>query len=190
MYKDIRKQRQARREWYQRNKRKEMDQHNLKYARTRQILNRLKQMKGCIYCNENNYLCLEFDHIDPTTKSFNIATGLKAVSKTRLKQEIQKCQVVCSNCHRKKTFQDFNYDGTRAKRKTNIFIHRLKQESCCAKCKETFVFALDFHHLDPKSKIDSVSEMLQQHKPISQILEEIKKCILLCSNCHKKGHRN
>lgn len=46
------------------------------------------------------------------------------------------------------------------------------------------IAALDFHHLDPKIK---------DKKPIGimyleEALEEIKKCILVCSNCHREIH--
>ena len=41
---------------------------------------------------------MDFHHIDPSTKEFNISGGTKAISK--LKQEVDKCILVCSNCHR------------------------------------------------------------------------------------------
>ena len=47
--------------------------------------------------------------------------------------------------------------------------------------------ALEFHHLDKDKKIFGISV---QHFYYSwkKILKEIKKCILLCSNCHKELH--
>ena len=49
--------------------------------------------------------------------------------------------------------------------------------------------ALDFHHIDPSIKIDTVANLLNrgQHG-ISKILKEVDKCIILCSNCHRGLH--
>ena len=45
---------------------------------------------------------MDFDHRDPKTKTFGIASG-KTYTSTRLQQEILKCDVVCANCHRERT---------------------------------------------------------------------------------------
>lgn len=41
---------------------------------------------------------LEFHHVDPTTKLFNISS-YKTSSIERLKREIEKCKLLCSRCH-------------------------------------------------------------------------------------------
>lgn len=46
--------------------------------------------------------------------------------------------------------------------------------------------ALDFHHLIPENKTDTVSHLLIKNKSLA--LEEAKKCILVCSNCHDEIH--
>jgi hypothetical protein len=46
--------------------------------------------------------------------------------------------------------------------------------------------ALEFHHLDPKTKEMNFSKMrLVSH---IKMIEELKKCILLCANCHRETH--
>lgn len=53
-------------------------------------------------CGEKDICCLDFDHI--SNKSKNISTMLKdAYSWESIKKEIAKCQVLCANCHRRKT---------------------------------------------------------------------------------------
>ena len=54
----------------------------------------------CAHCGENDYRCLDFHHIDPSTKSFSIGNQ-EARSFQSILKEIQKCIVLCSNCHRK-----------------------------------------------------------------------------------------
>lgn len=52
------------------------------------------------------------------------------------------------------------------------------------KCPE----ALELHHLNPEEKEFSFSSMRSSPKKLEIIKEEIKKCILLCSNCHREVH--
>lgn len=46
--------------------------------------------------------------------------------------------------------------------------------------------ALEFHHLDPATKRFNVTAASSQPKqyPWEEVVEEIKKCDLLCANCH------
>lgn len=45
---------------------------------------------------------LEFDHINPSAKSFTIGASLE-ISKAKLKIELDKCQLLCTSCHLDKT---------------------------------------------------------------------------------------
>ena len=69
--------------------------------------NKLKELaieyKGgrCQCCGYNKcYRALEFHHIDPNEKDFGI--GAKGYTKSweAIKEELDKCVLVCSNCHR------------------------------------------------------------------------------------------
>lgn len=65
------------------------------------LLERYKRLKGCKYCKvEFTPVALDLHHPDPTEKEGNVSR-LICVSTKRLKSEIRKCEVVCSNCHRK-----------------------------------------------------------------------------------------
>ncbi len=52
------------------------------------------------------------------------------------------------------------------------------------------VNALEFHHLDPKEKDFGISSTRANPKSWDKIVDELKKCILLCSNCHQEVHAN
>ena len=66
------------------------------------ILEYLKK-NPCNHCGETNLMVLEFDHCSGS-KDFNISTGLQlGFSVAVLKKEVQKCQVLCANCHAIKT---------------------------------------------------------------------------------------
>jgi hypothetical protein len=67
------------------------------------MLNYLKEC-SCIDCGISNPLVLEFDHIDPETKSANVSDlVMRRLSWKRVFAEIQKCVVRCANCHRIRT---------------------------------------------------------------------------------------
>lgn len=62
----------------------------------------------CITCGENDPIVLEFDHRDPSEK-FKEISKLMNYSTKRLIEEINKCDVLCANCHRRKTAIQFNH---------------------------------------------------------------------------------
>jgi len=68
----------------------------------REYLNDLKRHGKCCQCPEDNDACLDFHHIGSTQKNFSIAQfSSKTHSLSKVKEEVGKCILVCSNCHRK-----------------------------------------------------------------------------------------
>lgn len=59
----------------------------------------------CVDCGETDILVLEFDHCDPDDKLNSIAKLRRNLNK--LKAEMAKCEVVCCNCHRRRTAKQF-----------------------------------------------------------------------------------
>lgn len=55
----------------------------------------------------------------------------------------------------------------------------------CVKCGEDRKCAIDFHHIDPTTKTVTLSSPSIGK---STILQEVKKCICLCKNCHAEFH--
>lgn len=54
----------------------------------------------CNKCGESRWYLLDFHHSDRSIKDFGIAKKYKSVAFSLLKEEISKCIVLCSNCHR------------------------------------------------------------------------------------------
>lgn len=72
----------------------------------------------------------------------------------------------------------------RKKKYTNI-INNLKSVPC-ADCKNSFdPICMDFDHLDGKDKEYNVSRMVSETHSLTNILNEIAKCEVVCSNCHR-----
>ncbi|NQY74486.1 MAG: hypothetical protein HRT90_06955 [Candidatus Margulisbacteria bacterium] len=63
-----------------------------------------------------------------------------------------------------------------------------KCQDCPASHPEEPYVIFDFHHLDPKEKDVSWNKL--RLRSWEKIKEELDKCILLCSNCHRKRHHN
>lgn len=72
------------------------------YLKIRTLINASKD-KPCKDCKVSypSYV-MDFDHKNPCDKLFNVGEG--GVGYEALKLEILKCDVVCSNCHRIRTF--------------------------------------------------------------------------------------
>lgn len=55
----------------------------------------------CIHCEYNNSLvALEFHHVDPSKKDFSISNVRSLTFNNVIKEELDKCILLCSNCHR------------------------------------------------------------------------------------------
>ena len=76
---------------------------------------------------------------------------------------------------------------TRKQRKQWFFDEVLSKVKCGI-CGENHPAVLDFHHRDPNEKEGSISAMVNGFRPKALIMKEIKKCDVLCSNCHRKHH--
>mgnify|MGYP001572676222 CR=1 FL=1 len=63
----------------------------------------------CVDCGEADPVVLEFDHRDPDKKKSDISKMMGKVSWKKIEKEIRKCDVVCSNCHRKRTAAQFGW---------------------------------------------------------------------------------
>jgi|SRR5215469_5619446 len=83
----------------------------------------------------------------------------------------------------------FNNSIRNARDKTKQWLLDYKALWSCIECGERDPHKLDYHHVDPSTKIESISRILQMYPcqaGIDKALEEMKKCILLCESCHNK----
>lgn len=106
MYKDKETARRKCREWYQDHKeykKAESAKYNkLATIKIRNLLHEYKSERGCSMCDEKDPICLEFHHRNEKKKLFNIGAYSKhRHSWSNILKEIEKCDLVCANCHRK-----------------------------------------------------------------------------------------
>lgn len=83
---------------------------------------------------------------------------------------------VCKKCH---------CEGEK-----NRYVEKMKlidsMKTPCLKCGETRIRCICYHHLDPKGKDFTIAQLRKTNKDV--IVNEIKKCICLCLNCHHEFH--
>jgi hypothetical protein len=65
--------------------------------------------------------------------------------------------------------------------------YKFKATLKCTTCGFSHVAALDFHHEDPTTKTGNVHRFVSNGQ-FAKAYEEIKKCIVLCANCHRIYH--
>ena len=108
----------------------------------------------------------------------------------------------CSLCRECRRAYDRDYHAKRStvalERKAALQYERLqtirdwyqcwKATQSCKFCKESEVACLDLHHTDPTTKEYTVSNIVTTGFSIKKIQKEIDKCIVVCSNCHRKIH--
>ena len=75
------------------------------------------------------------------------------------------------------------------RKKIIAIINEEKIKQGCSHCKNHFENnpeKLDFHHPDPSTKVKNVSYYWRSSwAQLEKIMEEYKKCIVLCANCHR-----
>ncbi len=75
---------------------------NYSHSKRRNLSNTMKQNKQCVFCGESSVSCLDFHHRNPSEKIINVGymTSYCDYSMEEIIKEIEKCDTVCSNCHR------------------------------------------------------------------------------------------
>ena len=93
------------REHYEANRQRYIDQaaqskRRLRLERTKYLIVYF-ETHPCVDCGERDAVVLEFDHL--RDKAFDIGTKLIHRTWESVLEEIEKCEVVCANCHRRRT---------------------------------------------------------------------------------------
>lgn len=150
----------------------------------------------CSKCNKQ-YDIYDFHHINEKEKLFEINKGIsRNLSFEKLKSELDKCILVCGNCHTEihydedlkndvKLITAYKKQQKRHKTKLQAIEYLGGKCSKCGynKCKD----ALVFHHNNSNEKEFTIGDFLQNG--FEFIKNELDKCSLLCRNCHLKEHK-
>lgn len=101
---NVDKMRSYRNEWYERNKEAEREKAKIRTAQRRkefkEWFREYKSTLSCSKCGFSHPAALDFHHTDSSQKEFTIGSIRASVSKDKIIEEINKCVVLCANCHR------------------------------------------------------------------------------------------
>lgn len=152
----------------------------------------------------NRASVLDFDHRDPANQPFRLTSSRAMLaSEATLRQELEKCDVVCANCHRVRTMRTApNQRPNRTAARSNatqrwsinrraqlMVLAELRDSPCRDRGRRLPWYAMEYDHRDPKAKVDEVMRMAG-HAGLDRILAEVARCDIVCSNCHRdRTHR-
>jgi len=106
-YKDEQKRKEYHKGWYQRHKEQVIAKRKKRQLEIRYWFMRYKSTLICADCGISHPAILQFHHRNRDDKSFNISDVVrKASSIKQITNEIQKCDVVCVNCHAKRHWRE------------------------------------------------------------------------------------
>ncbi len=88
------------RRWYEKNKKLQIERNEANKKKKKEFVKQYKSDRGCSRCSEKDVACLQFHHINPDEKEACIHTFIKRnLSIENIMKEINKCEVICANCH-------------------------------------------------------------------------------------------
>ena len=96
------------REYYKKNRDRVKSQissaRKIRVANLSKEIRKLKESTPCAECGINYpYYVMDFDHVRGK-KSGNVSHMINSAVTKKVREEIEKCEIVCSNCHRQRTF--------------------------------------------------------------------------------------
>jgi hypothetical protein len=127
-------------------------------------------------------------------------------------KESAKCDVVCANCHRKRTARHFGWTkllgleelvlpalpkrgtpdyeriksvrtGLARRHRNRAYVYKYLLTHPCVLCDESDPVVLEFDHLRDKRREVTVLANLSGR---ANLVAEIAKCRVLCANCHRR----
>lgn len=146
---------------------------------------KIKTDSGCIDCKNKSLpsCCYEFDHIRDKIKN---VSKLMTYSIKRIDAEITKCEIVCRNCHKERTYINSNItivNKSNIVAKKREIVNRIKSQPCtdCNRSYNYWIMEMD-HRRGEKSI--GINKITCSNHSIEALMRELEKCDVVCSNCH------
>lgn len=149
----------------------------------------------CADCGEIDTEVLEFDHLGAKRGDIG-RLAWDGLALQQLRKEIAGCEVVCVNCHRRRTAtrrEWWRLDPARLDRdprllpgesRNLLFVRDTLLSSRCVDCGFDDIVALDFDHIGGKR--GSVPELARRGCSLKRLKAEIARCVIRCANCHRR----
>ncbi len=174
-----------------RRKRNAKTYRSLKRRRLRRKVELIAAHGGrCLDCGYADCVAaFDFHHRDASTKTFALAEFSGSLQ--RLREETEKCDLLCANCHRVRhaaVESSGAADPVVAHRRRRKLRAIAYMGSTCYACDRDGPAGLfEFHHWKAEEKDFGLSDAGIPRK-WSKTLAELAKCVMLCANCHREVH--
>lgn len=104
-------------------------------------------------------------------------------NKSLVKKQTKYCSIKCKNIFN----QNYVAQRKRGLSRKQFFVEQIGGR--CSICGyNQNLAALCFHHLNPKEKKIELTMQRFSNATFERLQEEVKKCVLLCCNCHTELH--
>lgn len=75
---------------------------------------------------------------------------------------------------------------SQVKKAAQEYIRELKKDPCMDCGKKYPYYVMDFDHRDSEIKVTNIASAVAKSWGLKRIMDEIDKCDLICSNCHRE----
>jgi transcription elongation factor Elf1 len=99
-YKDVGKRKEVKKKNYSKNRKKVVERVKERKIKIRKWFNEYKEKLSCLKCGENHPATIDFHHLEEKDHQVTHMVHY-GYSIEKIKKEMDKCQVLCANCHRK-----------------------------------------------------------------------------------------
>ena len=146
----------------------------------------------CADCGADDPAVLELDHVGPKRREVSVLVS-RGLRESALRREIEQCEVVCANCHRRRTARrgrwrrlhpDLRPWRSKAQERNVKHAWSILVASGCIDCGTVDLCVLDFDHVGPKTS--NVMKLAASEVGLQRLQTEIANCVVRCANCHRR----
>ena len=140
----------------------------------------------CQRCGEGNIVLLEFHHLQKRSKTFPANRGMWEMHgvDAQFFDELKTGEILCRRCHQEERESNSSL---------KIQLLKIAGSDCCSSCgyRGKNLTSLEFHHRNRNDKMFNIGTVCRGRTltvKFESLIDEVKKCDVLCSNCHALKH--
>ncbi len=150
----------------------------------------------CKKCGKQYQLVqMDAHHPDPEKKEHILSVLLNNSAlqeRPELLAELDECEMVCTRCHQNRHHDPLKtHEETYQRKDKGRGVDEMKKAirnifgDKCVDCGDVLLpKEMEFHHRNPKEKVDNVSDMMRTASK-NEVMVEVGKCDIVCRNCHR-----
>jgi hypothetical protein len=155
------------------------------------------ERSACADCGIRTSVVLDFDHVRGTKTQAVSRLVAAGCAEAGIAEEIAKCEVVCANCHRRRTGSRQGSWRAKVSGRPNeklpalrrgvlrnlLVVRSVMEAGSCVDCGNDDLMVLEFDHVAKKTA--PISTAIRNEYSLARLFREIDACELRCANCHR-----